>query len=59
MNERITLRQLTEMFNSLPDSVLDKKLAYLDLSYINEKDLEEFKQRLIGDENREIEMCCN
>jgi hypothetical protein len=56
---RITLRQLSDMLRYLPQEVLDKKLGYLDLSHMQENDLEDLKTRLINSEDEFIEECQN
>lgn len=55
----ITLRQLTEMFQNLPDEIQDKKVGYLDLGHITLEDLEDLKQRLENQKDDWIEQCCN
>lgn len=56
--KRITLKQLTEMFQKLPDQILEKKIGYLDLSDVTEDDLLELKDRLIKQKGSYIELCC-
>ncbi len=58
-NSRITLRQLTEMFQSLPDEVLNKKVGYLDLGHITPDELEGLRQSLLKNTDTYIEQCCN
>ena len=55
--QRITLRQLTEMFQSLPDTVLDKPLGFLDIGHIDQEELENLKKNLLKDENDWIQQC--
>lgn len=59
MYECITLKQLTEMFSSLPEEVLSKRIGYLDLAHMTIEDLEELKERMLSSENSYIEFCSN
>lgn len=47
----ITLRQLTEMFASLPDRVLDKTVSFLDLGNIKEDELERVRECFLNYDN--------
>lgn len=55
--ERITLRQLIEMFERLPDEIKDKKLGYLDLSHMGEEELKELEERMRASDSDWIEFC--
>jgi hypothetical protein len=55
----ITLRMFIDMLNSLPDKVKDKKFGYLDLSHMEEADLENLKKNLIESTDNYIEECEN
>lgn len=60
MDFRITLRELLEVLNNLPDFVKDKRIDYLDLAYLTKEDLETFKQNLLKlDPNSNIGLCQN
>jgi hypothetical protein len=60
MSGYVNLRQLAEMFLSLPEDVLAKRIGYLDLGSFTQEDLDDLKRRLIEDkDNTWIEQCCN
>lgn len=56
---RITLDDLANMLSSLPPEVRAKELCYLDLSTMEQVDLEDLRKRLINSDNPDIEECSN
>lgn len=57
--QRVTLQELIEMFQSLPENVRSKEISYLDLAHMEAEDLEMLKQRLIETEDDTIAECQN
>lgn len=55
----VTLKQLSEMINSLPESVQTKRIGYLDLAHMKQEDLADLKNRLIASNENWIEACAN
>ncbi|HLD91680.1 MAG TPA: hypothetical protein VI911_11835 [Patescibacteria group bacterium] len=54
-----TLRDLVKILNDLPDNVLDKEIHYIDISYCVKEEYEEAFLRLLNDDEKGIELCCN
>ncbi len=59
MTNYVTLKQLSDMFLSLPEEVQFKRIGYLDIGHMTQEDLEDLKQRLINSDNNWIEQCAN
>ena len=56
---RMTLQELINMLQSLPESVKAKEIGYLDLGHMTKEDLDDLKKRLTESDNEMIEQCCN
>ena len=55
----VTLKQLSEMIQTLPESVQDKRIGYLDIGHMTQEDLVDLKERLLKSEEVWIEACAN
>lgn len=56
---RVTLRELADMFKSLPDTVQDKPIGWLDISHPTKEQIEELKDQLAMSSETYIEGCAN
>ena len=59
MREMVTLKQLAEMIQTLPEAVQSKRIDYLDVGHMTQEDLADLKDGLIRSEEDWIEACCN
>lgn len=60
VNEIITLQQLLDMLNALPESIRNKRIGYMDLAHLDKEALENLKRQLEKDtENGWIEVAEN
>jgi len=56
----ITLKDLVNMFNELPNDILNKQIDYLDLAHMDKDDLENLRTNLLILKDKEnIALCQN
>jgi len=57
--DKVTLRELADMFKSLPSEIQDKPIGWLDIAYPTRDQIEEMKNNLLSSKNTDIQECAN